>query len=143
MVRARIDKLIGCGPSETVRRRVSFRNHRGITHTVVPVAPVGNRRKPWKGLFLVDSGASTSMAPRQELRRLGIRPIRKESYELADGTKVRFDVGAAMMIVKGVPVVSEVIFGPEDAEPILGALTMQSANLIGTLSERNWRHHRD
>ena len=102
----------------------------GITHTSVSVAPIGGEKGPWKALFLVDSGASTSMVPGSVLRELGIKPIRKDQYELAGGTKMSFEIGGAVMTVKGVPVVSEVLFGPDDAEPLLGAMTMQAANLI-------------
>lgn len=102
----------------------------GITHTTVSVAPVGRKTKPWKSLFLVDSGASTSMAPGKVLRRLGVKPFRKDKYELADGTMTEFAIGVAMITVKGVTVGSEVIFGPDDSEPLLGAQTMQAANLI-------------
>ena len=102
----------------------------GITHTMVLVGPVSNSKRPWKSLFLVDSGASTSMIPAGVLRKLGIKPIRKDRYELADGTKTEFNVGGAMFTVKGITVISEVVFGPDDAEPLLGAMTMRAANLI-------------
>src|SRR5438552_11278442 len=102
----------------------------GITHTTVSVAPVHGKKKPWKALFLVDSGASTSLVPANVLRRLGVKPFRKDRYELADGTKMPFDIGVAMFTVKEVTVASEVLFGPDDAEPLLGAMTMQAANLI-------------
>jgi predicted aspartyl protease len=72
----------------------------GITHTTVGIAPVGKKAKPWKGLFLVDSGASTSMAPGNVLKKLGIRPFRRDRYELADGTMAEFEVGGAMITVK-------------------------------------------
>ncbi len=102
----------------------------GITHITVAVSPVAGRKKPWKALFLVDSGAKDTRVPGRVLRRLGIKPYRRDNYELADGSLVEFDIGAAMVTVKGVTVVSEVLFGPDDVEPLLGAITMQSANLI-------------
>lgn len=102
----------------------------GVTHVTVAVAPIGNKKKPWKALFLVDSGATTSMVPGKFLRQMGIRPFRKDGYELADGAVAKFDVGGAMFTVKGVTVLSEVAFGLNDAEPLLGAQTLQSANLI-------------
>jgi predicted aspartyl protease len=101
----------------------------GITHTSVAVAPIANRRKPWKAAFLVDSGASTSRVPGRVLRRLGIKPIRRDPFELADGSVAELDVGGALLTVKGVTVVSEVAFGPDDAEPLLGATALQAANL--------------
>ncbi|NOT00520.1 MAG: clan AA aspartic protease [Phycisphaerales bacterium] len=102
----------------------------GITHTTVSVSPVENRKKPWKGLFPVDSGSSITMVPGDVLRQLGVKPFRKDRFELADGTMTEMQIGLAMVAVKGVTVGTEVAFGPDDAEPLLGAITLQSANLI-------------
>ena len=102
----------------------------GITPTTISVGPVGKKTGRWKGLFLVDSGATTSMAPGKILKKMGAKPFRRDRYEMADGSMVEYQVGVAMMTVKGVTVASEVIFGPDDVEPLLGALTMQAANLI-------------
>jgi clan AA aspartic protease len=102
----------------------------GITHTSVAVQPIGNRKKPWKAVFLVDSGASVCVVPRRVLRRLGIKPYRRDRYELADGSMAEFEVGGAILTVKGIPVMQDVAFGPDDCEPILGAPALQAANLV-------------
>ncbi|MFN0137977.1 MAG: hypothetical protein ACKVS9_17885 [Phycisphaerae bacterium] len=102
----------------------------GVARVTVSVAPIGSSVRRWKGEFLVGSGASTTMVPAKVLRELGIEPFRKEPRELADGSVMSFDVGGAMITVLNETVASEVLFGPDDAEPLLGAITMQSANLI-------------
>jgi predicted aspartyl protease len=102
----------------------------GITHTTVAVQPIGNRRKPWKAVFLVDSGASIPVVPGNVLRRLGIRPYRRDSYELADASMTDLDIGVALFTVKGITVANEVAFGPDDCEPLLAAPVLQSANLV-------------
>jgi predicted aspartyl protease len=92
----------------------------GITHITVAVAPMGGQKKPWKALFLVDSGAKDTLVPRRVLRRLGIKPYRRDWYKLADGSLVDFDIGAAMITVKGVTVASEALFGPRRRRAVLG-----------------------
>jgi len=102
----------------------------GITHTTVAVRSIADRKKPWKAVFLVASGVSVSMVPANVLRRLGVRAIRRDRYELADGTIAELDVGAALLTVKGITVANEVAFVPDDSEPLLGAPALQSANLV-------------
>ncbi len=101
----------------------------GITHTTVAVRPIGNAKKPWKAVFLFDSGASTTLVPGNVLRRLGIKPFRRDPFEMADGSSVELDVGGAMLTIKGITVLCEVAFGPDDVEPLLGAVALQNANL--------------
>lgn len=102
----------------------------GITHTTVAVKSMSNGKTSWKAVFLVDSGASVSLIPSHVLRRLGIKPFRRDRYELADGTAVDMDIGFALLTVKGITVGNEVAFGPDDCEPLLGAPAMQAANLV-------------
>lgn len=102
-----------------------------ITHTSVAVMAIGRRRRnPWRGLWLVDSGASTTRVPGNVLRELGVRPIRRDRHELAVGPKAAFDVGGAQVTLRGVTVITEVRFGPAAAAPLLGAITRHSANLV-------------
>lgn len=101
----------------------------GLTHVTVAVAPVGGRRKTWKGLFLVDSGAIDTLVPGRALRELGIRPYKRDTHEMADGTAIELDVGSARITVKDETVTADVLFGPDDAEPLLGAITIQAAGL--------------
>jgi len=52
------------------------------------VANVAVPRKAEKLEFLVDSGASFSVVPTAVLRRLGIKPIDKQVFRLANGEKI-------------------------------------------------------
>lgn len=104
----------------------------GITHTIAAAKPAlnGRRHKPWKAVFLVDSGASVSVVPGKVLRTLGIKPYRRDRYERAGGSLAELDIGLAFLTVKGITVGSEVAVGPDDCEPLQGAPAMQSANLV-------------
>ncbi len=93
---------------------------------------VRNAGKPdvlWEGLFLVDSDAVDCLVPGSELRNLGIMPRGQRQYELADGTKVTFDVGVAEIEFMGERVGATVIFGADDAEPILGVTALESVGI--------------
>jgi len=69
------------------------------------------------------------MVPAKELRELGIQPRGKRTYELADGTQTSFDVGGAQIEFMGDVVFVTVIFGPDDAEPILGVTALESVGI--------------
>ena len=101
----------------------------GITQVT---AAVRNPAKPdaaWEGLFLVDTGAVDCLVPGRHLRELGIEPRGKRIYELADGTKVNFDVGGAEIEFMGDRVWTTVIFGADNAEPILGVTALESVGI--------------
>jgi hypothetical protein len=49
----------------------------GLTYVTVKLtAPAGSRRS-YSASFLVDTGATDSMAPAKELRKAGIKPVGK------------------------------------------------------------------
>ena len=45
----------------------------------------------YENLFLVDTGATDSMAPGSDLKALGFRPAGKTDYELVNGQKVTYE----------------------------------------------------
>ena len=80
--------------------------------------------------FLVDTGALDSMAPANALRDIGIEPVGKRVYELANGHLEEYEYGLAEISFMGHLTAGEVIFGPENTEPLLGAITLQAAGFI-------------
>jgi len=101
----------------------------GITQVT---AAVRNPAKPdtaWEGLFLVDTGAVDCLVPARHLRELGIVPRSKRIYELADGSEITFEVGVAEIEFMGDRVGATVIFGADDAEPILGVTALESVGI--------------
>jgi clan AA aspartic protease len=83
----------------------------------------------WEGLFLVDTGAVDCMVPGKHLRALGLKPRGRRVYELADGTELTLDVTVAEVEFMGERVGASVIFGPNDAEPILGVTALESVGI--------------
>ena len=70
------------------------------------------------------------MAPASELKRLGVKPLGSRKYELASGELVEYQFGPAVISFLGELAVTEILFGPDDTEPILGCLALESAGFL-------------
>ena len=89
----------------------------------------GWRRKIF-GSFFVDIGSTDTEIPSRELARLGINRESKRDYELANGKIVSYDVGYALINLKGEKVAANVVFGDDNCEPLLGVTVLESAGFI-------------
>lgn len=98
----------------------------GLTYVDAELSSPTNRKRGERVRFLVDSGAIYSLAPSAVLRRLGIRALRREEFELADGSTMRRRVGLALFRIGNTLGGSEVIFGGPRDEPLLGAVTLEA-----------------
>ena len=68
----------------------------GITKLKIKV---GNPAKPKvmeEVLFIIDSGAIYSVVPEQVFKKLGIKPLCEEEFQLADGSTIVRKKGAAI-----------------------------------------------
>lgn len=79
--------------------------------------------------FLVDTGATDSLAPAAELRRIGVHPVGTTVYELANGTIQEYPFGLVEIAFMGEITAGRVIFGPDDAEPLLGVTALESVGI--------------
>ena len=78
---------------------------------------------------LVDTGANYSFMPKSLLSELGIVPNAKRRFVLADGTRIERDMGETRFRMRGAVHTAPVIFGDEDASPLLGATTLEIFSL--------------
>ena len=101
----------------------------GYTHVTVEVSNLQKGKPAYQALFLVDTGAIVCMAPAGQLRNAGIEPEGREAYELANGTPVEYDFGFARIRFMGSETVTKIIFGPENAEPLLGVTALESVGV--------------
>ncbi len=101
----------------------------GIPQVTVAERNPANPDKFWEGLFLVDTGAVDCLVPAKHLHELGLTPRSTRNYELADGTPISFGVATAEVEFMGDRVGVSVIFGPDDAEPILGVTALESVGI--------------
>jgi clan AA aspartic protease len=100
----------------------------GLTHVTVAVSPLVGRKR-FEAEFLVDTGAIDCLVPARELKRVGIKPEGRDVYELANGDTLELPVGFARIQFMGAETVSKVIFGPDEAEPILGVVALESTGI--------------
>lgn len=79
--------------------------------------------------FLVDTEATDSLAPAKALKRMGVRPVGKMAHELADGTVQEYQFGLVQIEFMGEITAGRVIFGPDDAGPLLGVTALESVGI--------------
>lgn len=100
----------------------------GLTHVAVRLVDFSSG-KSYESEFHVDTGATDSMAPASELRKIGVKPIGQMTYELANGTIENYEFGLAQISFMNETTAGRVIFGPDDVEPILGVTALESAGI--------------
>ena len=98
----------------------------GLTHVPVTVSNLVTGDS-FTADFLVDTGATESMVPASELKRIGIEPVSKRVYQLANGRTEEFEVADARVSFWDDRFATRVIFGPDGSEPILGVIALESA----------------
>lgn len=95
----------------------------GTFHAAIEVA--GASDGPFEALdALVDSGATYSLLPGDQLRRLGVSPTDRQVFLLADGRQAEREIGQVWIRIEGHVRMSVVVFGPDDVQPLLGAVTL-------------------
>lgn len=101
----------------------------GLTHVAVQIKNISSGAT-FNSRFLVDTGATDSVAPASELTRIGIKSLGKKSYELANGSIVEYEFGLAEISFMNEITAGRIIFGPEGIEPILGVTALESVGMI-------------
>ena len=101
----------------------------GLTHVAVRLFN-SDSQNTYEADFLVDTGATDTMAPAFELKKIGIQPVGKDLYELANGELVELEHGNAELTFMGEVVPIRIIFGPDDSKPLLGVIALESAGFM-------------
>lgn len=101
----------------------------GVTQVTVCLRAGPKARPKYEALFLVDTEATDCMAPARELRKIGVEPRGRRTYELASGQTVEYEVGFVEVEFLGDTVPGRVIFGPDDCEPILGVTALELSGI--------------
>jgi predicted aspartyl protease len=102
----------------------------GITVLEIDVANPATPQERETLDLLVDSSAVYSVVPAGILRRLGIRPLAKEEFRLADGSTIVRRKGVALFRFEGRVGGADVIFGEKDDAALLGALSLEAMGLV-------------
>ena len=78
---------------------------------------------------LVDTGASLTTVPASTLRRLGVTPHTRYTFELADGREIERGIGRTWIRIGDRSEITLVMFGDEEVGPLLGAYSLQGLML--------------
>lgn len=112
----------------------------GLLHTIVKLRSLGTSNGTYEAKFLVDTGATDSLVPTSELKQIGVVPIGKTIYELADGTLQEFSFGLVEIAFMDEVTAGRVIFGPDDAKPLLGVTALESVGITIDPANRTLKH---
>jgi clan AA aspartic protease len=102
----------------------------GLIHVTVSLRPLPKSKKKYEADFLVDTGATDCLAPASKLKKAGIEPVGKMTYELADGKTTELEFGLAVIEFMGEITSGRILFGPEKAEPLLGVTALESVGIL-------------
>jgi clan AA aspartic protease len=101
----------------------------GVTHVTVTVRNPAKPDQTWEGLFLVDTGSVHTLVPGKHLKEIGLLPKGTRTYELADGSEIKMDVTTGDLEFMGDITGSTIIYGDDNAEPILGVTALESVGI--------------
>ena len=101
----------------------------GAIHVTVGIRNPAEPNRVWEGLFLVDTGATDCLVPRQHLESIGLASKSRRVYELADGSEIRMDVTTADVEFMGEIVGATIVMGEAEAEPLLGVTALESVGI--------------
>ena len=101
----------------------------GLSYVTVAVSNLGKTKPAYEEKFLVDTGAIDCLAPSSALHGAGIVVEGKDVYELANGDVIEYPYGFARVTFMGAETVTQIIFGPDDCEPLLGVVALENTGI--------------
>jgi aspartyl protease family protein len=100
----------------------------GHVHVRTQIANVDGTRST-EVEAMVDTGATYTFLPWAMLRELGIAPTRTSEFQLASGETAQYARGQAVVRINGFAQMTPVVFGDDDAEPLIGVVTLEQLEL--------------
>src|ERR1700704_2306919 len=109
----------------------------GITYVEGTVSGPTGKRATLE--FLVDGGAKYTLLPLKSWKAIGLKPVRRLTFILADGTKVKRDISEGYInLPQGKPQPPVVLGKPGD-EALLGVVTLEELGLVLNPFQRSLR----
>ncbi len=102
----------------------------GITTIKAIVRSLDNKNKKVEDKFLVDTGANYTVLPLNIVKKLGIKPVKKQEFSLADGTIIKRDMGYAMVEINGENAPTTVVLGEGQDSALIGVITLEGMGLM-------------
>jgi len=100
----------------------------GITYIQGQVKGPRGRQADVK--FLIDSGAMYSVLPEAVWKEIGLKPKRKMSFTLADGTTIDRQISEVHLKLTQGEAHTPVILGEENDQALLGVVTLEILGLV-------------
>ena len=100
-----------------------------LTYMSLSVTNPKNGKKALQRRMLVDSGATYSVVPEDDLERLNIKPDSTQTFVLANGKEIKKSVGEARFTWKNTERTAPVVFGDKGVY-VLGATTLEVMGLV-------------
>ena len=100
----------------------------GITYVEGTVSGPTGKRATLE--FLVDSGANYTLLPLKSWKAIGLKPVRRLTFVLADGTKVKREISECYIDLPQGKTHTPVVLGKSGDEALLGAVTLEELGLV-------------
>jgi clan AA aspartic protease len=100
----------------------------GITYIQGQVK--GPKGKQAEVKFLVDSGATYSVLPREVWQAVGLKPKRRMVFTLADGTTIERSISEAYVVLPQGEAHTPVVLGEDGDQALLGVVTLEILGLV-------------
>lgn len=103
---------------------------KSVTYTYIDGQVKGPRGK-WAGVkFLIDSGATYSVLPKKVWEKIGLKPKRKMTFTLADGTTIERSISEVYVILPQGEAHTPVVLGEDGDQALLGIVTLEILGLV-------------
>ena len=99
----------------------------GITYVEGRVRGATGKEKEVR--FLIDSGATYTLLPKEVWQAIELKPRREHTFILADGSEIKRKVSDYIILPQG-EAHTPVILGEEGDEALLGVVTLEILGLV-------------
>ena len=100
-----------------------------VMHVTATVRNPAEPERTWEGSFLVDTGATDCLVPRQHLEAIGLGAKGERIYSLADGSELQMSVTTGRIEFMGEVVGATIVMGDEGSDPVVGRTALDSAEI--------------
>jgi clan AA aspartic protease len=102
----------------------------GITNVDLTIKNQANPKEAVTREFLVDSGASFTVIPKDIVDKLKLKPNFYREFMLADGKKMKRAIGSAVVGFGNEEISVPVVLGEKNDNALLGAITLEAFGLV-------------
>ena len=100
-----------------------------VMHVTATVRNPAEPERTWEGSFLVDTGATDCLVPRQHLEAIGLEAKGERIFSSADGSDLQMSVTTGCIEFMGEVVGATILMADEDADPVMGTTALASAGI--------------